>query len=74
MVARVIAKRPGNLGIGTTGPNSKLEVSGGYIELDTTTGAPPVGDCDAVDEIGRMKMDDSNTNLYVCSSTGWVTK
>jgi len=28
MVARVIAKRPGNLSIGTTSPNSKLAVTG----------------------------------------------
>ena len=64
----------GKLGIGTTTPNSELEVSDGYLELDTSAGTPPAADCDQADEIGRMKVDGSNTNLYVCTASGWVTK
>jgi len=64
----------GKVGIGTTTPNSKLEVTNGYIELDTSSGTPPSADCDASNEIGRMKVDSSNNNLYVCTNNGWQTK
>jgi len=64
----------GKVGIGTTTPNSKLEVTNGYIELDTSSGTPPSGDCDASNEIGRMIVDSSNNNLYVCTNNGWQTK
>ena len=63
-----------NVGIGTTSPNSKLEVTNGYFELDTSSGVPPAEDCDGIDEIGRMKVDSSSTDLYICTSSGWVTK
>jgi len=59
----------GNVGIGTSSPNSKLEVTNGYFELDTSSGVPPVEDCDATDEIGRMKIDDTNRNVYVCANS-----
>ncbi len=68
-----LAIEGGNLGIGTTTPNSKLEVTNGYIELDTSSGTPPAADCNASDEVGRMKVDVSLDNLYVCFSGGWVT-
>jgi len=64
----------GKVGIGTTTPNSKLEVANGYIELDTSSGTPPSDDCDASNEIGRMIVDSSNNNLYVCTNNGWQTK
>ncbi len=65
----------GNVGIGTDSPNSKLEVTNGYFELDTSSGLPPVQDCDSIDEVGRMKVDSTNStsNLYVCTPSGWAT-
>jgi len=60
----------GNVGIGITSPNSKLEVTNGYIELDTSSGLPPITDCDDIDELGRMKVDSSSLNLYVCAYDG----
>ncbi len=68
----ILANGGGNVGIGTTTPNSELEVVG-YIQLDTISGTPPSGDCTSAD-IGRMKMDSANNNLYVCSTNGWQTK
>jgi len=64
----------GNVGIGTDTPNSALQVIGGYIQLDVSSGLPPAEDCDSIDEIGRMKVDDSTTDLYICTSSGWVVK
>ena len=51
-----------------------VEVDHGYIKLATTSGMPPAADCDAADEIGRMKVDDSSTTLWVCTASGWVGK
>jgi hypothetical protein len=69
---RMTIENDGDIGIGTSNPNSRLEVSNGYIELDTSNGMPPAADCDATDEVGRMKVDSVNTNLYICTSVGWV--
>ena len=64
----------GNVGIGTTTPQSSLQVSG-YTQLDTVTSAPPSADCDAATEEGRMKFDATNDLLYICSGvSGWVSK
>jgi hypothetical protein len=60
----------GNLGIGTTTPQSTLQVNG-YVQLALTTGAPPAADCDAASEYGRMKVDATGNKLYICTSTGW---
>jgi len=66
----IIHYTDGNVGIGTITPNSQLEVTG-YIELATSSGTPPTADCDVIDEIGRMKVDDTNNYLYVCTNNGW---
>ena len=71
---RMTIKNDGDVGIGTSDPNSPLEVSNGYIELDTSHGTPPAADCNAANEVGRMKVDSANTNLYICTAVGWVTK
>jgi hypothetical protein len=60
----------GNVGIGTTAPQSTLQVNG-YIQLALTSGAPPAVDCDNAAEYGRMKVDAIGGKLYVCISTGW---
>jgi len=69
----VIYYDDGDVGIGTTSPNSRLEITNGYFELDVSSGIPPTEDCDDIDEIGRMKVDDSSNSLYVCTSNGWKT-
>jgi hypothetical protein len=63
----------GNIGFGISTPNSALQVSG-YIQLDTSSGTPPLVDCDGIDEIGRMKVDNTTTDLYICTILGWVAK
>jgi hypothetical protein len=60
----------GNVGIGTSTPQSALQVNG-YVQLALTAGAPPAVDCDNVAEYGRMKVDATGNKLYVCTSTGW---
>jgi len=60
----------GNVGIGTTAPQSTLQVNG-YLQLALTSGAPPAVDCDNATEYGRMKVDATGNKLYVCTSTGW---
>ncbi len=64
----------GDVGIGTGSPESKLQIDEGYLQLATSSGTPPATDCDAATEIGRMIVDEANTNLYICTSSGWVTK
>jgi hypothetical protein len=63
----------GNLGIGTTGPQSALQVIG-YTQLDLTAGAPPTTDCDGASERGRMKVDSAAGLLYICVTSGWISK
>jgi hypothetical protein len=60
----------GNVGIGTSAPQSSLQVNG-YVQLALTAGAPPAADCDNAAEHGRMKVDATGNKLYVCTSTGW---
>ena len=65
----------GNVGIGTTGPQSALHVPDGkYVQAeDNNAGAPPAGDCDADAERGRLSIDTTNNRLYVCNGAtrGW---
>lgn len=61
------------LGIGTTDPQSALQVEG-YIQLDTLAAAPPAADCDEASERGRMKVDIVNDLLYICTNSGWISK
>jgi hypothetical protein len=63
----------GRVGVGTDSPHSALQVEG-YLQLDTLTAAPPAADCDEAAEYGRMKVDVTNSLLYICTASGWVTK
>jgi hypothetical protein len=47
----------------------------GYIQLATTAGnTPSTTDCDENTEYGRMKVDEVNSLLYICTQSGWVSK
>ena len=48
-----------------------IAVHDGYVQLDTNAGMPPAPDCDAADEVGRMKVDAVNPILYICTAVGW---
>ena len=54
-----------NVGIGTSNPQSSLQV-GGYIQLDLTSGPPPSADCDGLAHYGRMTVDAAGQSLYIC--------
>lgn len=62
----------GNVGIGTTTPQSTLQIEGdpGYLQIDTLTEVPPRGDCDEQAEVGRMILQDPDY-LWICTSEGW---
>ena len=62
----------GNVGIGTTSPQSTLQVEGdpGYLQVDGYDGSPPGSDCNSNDERGRMILDFANNRLYVCTGSG----
>lgn len=65
----------GNVGIGTTAPQSALHVPDGkYAQFeDFNAGAPAAADCDADTERGRMSIDTTNFRLYICmgATRGW---
>ncbi len=68
-----LAEEGGNVGVGTTNPQSALQVVG-YTQLDLTSGTPPSTDCDASNERGRMVVDSAAGVLYVCVDVGWLAK
>jgi len=69
----------GNIGIGTTTPQSTLSVgsvndaTNSYAQIDSVNGAPTAGDCDTDLERGRMIIDYSNNRFYICNGAtrGW---
>ncbi len=70
----------GEVGIGTTDPQSKLHVVGGYLQIQTVTdNPPPDSDCDSPTENGRMviRLDTNPVNngkLYICANNVWKIK
>ena len=63
----------GYVGIGTTAPQSALQVEG-YVQLDLTGGSlPPDEDCNEPEEYGRMVVDEINEDMYICVVSGWKT-
>jgi hypothetical protein len=71
----MVVDADGNVGIGTTTPQSAFHVPDGkYAQLeDNTAGAPPAADCDADNERGRISIDTTNNRLYICNGAtrGW---
>lgn len=65
----------GNVGIGTSTPQSALHVPDGrYAQFeDFNAGAPLAADCDADTERGRQSIDTTNFRLYICmgATRGW---
>jgi len=51
-----------------------IEVSDGYIKLNTSSGKPPISDCENDNHIGRMKVDSSLPVIYICTAKGWGKK
>lgn len=72
---RMRIEQNGNVGIGTSDPQSALHVpDNSYAQFeDNNAGAPPAGDCDADTERGRMSIDITNNRLYICNGAtrGW---
>lgn len=67
----------GNVGIGTTNPQSTLQVGRGYIQFPVRTDVPPATDCDSAAEQGRAIVGnpdfvDQRIVLYVCTRAGWA--
>ncbi len=71
--AVTIAHATRNVGIGTTAPESTLQVAG-YVQLQTVTTPPPASDCDSAAERGRMKIETDAGFLWICADSGWVSK
>ncbi|HEY9285045.1 MAG TPA: S8 family peptidase [Pyrinomonadaceae bacterium] len=67
---RVRIDASGNVGVGTSNPQSALQVNG-YLQLALVSGLPPAADCDQAAEYGRMKVDAVSVKLYVCTAAGW---
>jgi hypothetical protein len=70
-----LAEGGGNVGVGTSDPQSALQVVG-YLQIGLTAPftPPPAGDCDASIERGRMLLDSGAGVLWVCADLGWMPK
>ncbi len=72
---KVTFKQTGNVGIGTSSPNSLLQIinatGDGYLQLDIVNTPPPETDCDDPSEYGRMITHYTKGYIYVCEDDGW---
>lgn len=70
----MIVNSDGNVGVGTTIPQSRLQVANGYIQVPFTGGGPAGTDCDNNTEGGRMTVSSNGSQsfLWVCAGAlGW---
>ena len=65
---RMTIKNDGNIGIGTTGPKTALDVNGLVRVGRYTAGGMPT--CNS-DTLGSFAFDTTNDRPYTCASTGW---
>lgn len=64
----------GNVGIGTTNPQSLLQIGSPnqYMQISFNSTPLPSADCDSSLEIGRMTLDNTTNRLFVCTgASGW---
>jgi hypothetical protein len=67
----VVADTLGNVGVGTTAPTAKLDVSGptGYAQVRMRTAFTPTGTADTHGNVGDVAWD--SNYLYVKTAAGW---
>jgi len=49
-------------------------VEQGFIKASVGSGSPLVSDCDSSEEFGRMRVDGSTGDLWICVASGWISK
>ena len=77
--SKVTILSSGFVGASNASPQSTLQVgttnstSNQYLQIDSESGAPSAGDCNADTQRGRMIHDYTNFKIYVCggASRGW---
>lgn len=81
--ALMVLQSDGRVGIGTTNPQSTLQVASGHIQFPFVTVAPASTECDAAAEAGRVVVFTNtvaagDAQLYVCdwdgTSGAWTVK
>ena len=56
-------------------PDGTLKQVNGYTQLAETSSAPPNSDCTGSDSYQYRRMKATNTGtIYICTTSGWVSK